>query len=153
MGDLVITLRPAGADDWSAIERLLLENKLPTDGAQDHLEAFVVADGVGGLVGCAGLEHHDRVGLLRSVAVASSARGKGIGERLSKAILSQARERELSHVYLLTTTAASYFARQGFAQVTRDAAPSGLRASAEFQGACPASATLMALDTAQDREL
>lgn len=48
-------------------------------------------------------------------------------------------------VYLLTTTAATYFPRLGFTEVPRASAPAALLASREFQDACPQTATLMHL--------
>ena len=46
-------------------------------------------------------------------------------------------------LYLLTTTAESYFPSFGFAPTSREAVPEDVRATAEFQGACPASAAVM----------
>jgi hypothetical protein len=38
-----VSLRQAGTADWPAIERLLLDNKLPTQGARDHLATYLLA--------------------------------------------------------------------------------------------------------------
>ena len=38
-----ITLRPAGAADWPAIEALLTAHQLPTAGARDHLATTLLA--------------------------------------------------------------------------------------------------------------
>jgi N-acetylglutamate synthase-like GNAT family acetyltransferase len=46
-------------------------------------------------------------------------------------------------VYLLTTTAESYFPRFGFVTVPRAAVPEGVRTSIEFRSACPSTATAM----------
>lgn len=43
-------------------------------------------------------------------------------------------------LYLLTTTAAPFFARHGYAVIERDHAPAPLQAAAEFAGLRPASA-------------
>ena len=40
-----ITLRPAALSDWPAIEALLVANKLPLDGAQPHLDTYLLAWG------------------------------------------------------------------------------------------------------------
>jgi len=97
------------------------------------------------LLGCAGVEQHGEVGLLRSVAVVEGLGGHGVGTVLVRAALERARALGLHELYLLTTTAAGYFPRFGFETVGRDALPSALSASEELQGACPASAVAMRL--------
>ena len=48
-------------------------------------------------------------------------------------------------LYLLTRNPDRYFPSFGFAVTTRDAPPEDVKGTVEFQGACPASATVMAL--------
>lgn len=140
-----ITLRRASASDWPSIASLLTTHGLPLDGAQQHLSHFVVAHQGAELVGMAGAEVHGKVALLRSVAVAPGRQGQGLGQQLVSRVLDDARHDGARQVFLLTTTAPRYFARFGFSQLGRDQAPEALRASAEFRGACPDSATLMSL--------
>lgn|GEM_PF-10013 len=141
-------IRGARPDDWPAVEALLRACALPIDGAADHLADFVVADDDGRLVAVAGLELHGPDGLLRSVAVSPEARGAGIGGAIVAAVEGLARGRGVHRLHLLTTTADAYFARRGFRARERAAAPESLRASAEFRGACPASATFMSMSLA-----
>jgi amino-acid N-acetyltransferase len=51
----------------------------------------------------------------------------------------------LDGLFLLTTTAVDFFARLGFARITREKLPASLNASEELRGACPASAVAMAI--------
>ncbi len=137
---------PARPSDWPDVKSLLLSRGLPVAGAEDHLTGFVVARDEGGILrGVAGLEVHDGVGLLRSVAVRADAGGKGLGSLLTRAVVKRTQELGLRNVYLLTTTAAAFFERRGFEPVPRDALPTSLGASRELQDACPASATAMGL--------
>jgi amino-acid N-acetyltransferase len=46
-------------------------------------------------------------------------------------------------VYLLTTSAESYFPKFGFVHVTRAQVPASVKQSIEFRSACPASAIVM----------
>jgi len=141
------TVRPAQAADWPAIADLLARYALPLDGAQAHLDAFVVmVDAAGAILGVAGLERYGGVGLLRSVAVMEQ--GSGVGAALVRHLLDQARATGITQVVLLTTTAADYFPRFGFRRIDRQDAPAAVTASVEFQTACPASATVMLLDLA-----
>ncbi|HEX5683218.1 MAG TPA: arsenic resistance N-acetyltransferase ArsN2 [Ideonella sp.] len=139
------SVRQAGPADWPAISSLLKANQLPLDGAQDHLSTFVVAHRAGEVLGVAGAEVRGDAALLRSVAVAPGLHHMGIGRTLVSTLIDQARRRQIRHIFLLTTTAAAYFPRFGFAPMDRQLVPEALKASAEFQGACPATATLMGL--------
>jgi N-acetylglutamate synthase-like GNAT family acetyltransferase len=140
-----LSLRPAGAADWRAIAALLEVNGLPLDGARDHLSTFVLATSGQEIAGVAGMEIHGDVALLRSVAVAPGLHRGGIGGMLVSLLVEEARKRGLRSLHLLTMTAPGYFARFGFERGPRDSAPPALRASAEFQGACPARAEFMTL--------
>ncbi len=140
-----ISLRPATADDWRSIASLLHENQLPLEGAEEHLADFVIAATDGIIVGCAGLEVREGVALLRSVAVAPLLHGRGVGKMLVNRMIHEATKRRIVQICLLTVGGQEFFAQFGFRAEAIDAAPDSLRASAEFQGACPSSAEFMSL--------
>ena len=104
---------------------------------------FVVHEDDGRVVGVAGLEIHGEDGLLRSVAVDNDYRGQGLAGSLVEAVMERARRVQLRSVYLLTTTARDYFARQGFADCPRADAPPAIRESWEFRTGCPSTAAFM----------
>lgn len=89
----------------------------------------------------AGLECYSTCALLRSVVVLPSWRRQGLARRLVTAQLS--RLAPGTPVYLLTTSAQQYFASLGFQTIPHDQVCPEVKSSAEFQGACPASATAM----------
>lgn len=149
--NISITLRPAVGADWPAIEALLASNGLPLAGARQHLHTFLVACRGAEVVAVAGAEIHGDLALLRSVAVAAALHGQGIGRRVVEQLLLEAARRDIARLYLLTENAADYFTRFGFQRVPRGEAPRALEASAEFQGACPASAELMMLTLREAR--
>jgi len=136
-------LRPATVADHSQVTALLARLGLPLAGVSSTLDGFVVAEGEGGVVGTAAMEHYGTVGLLRSVAVDPARRGTGLGGSLVEYVLGRAGAAGINDVFLLTTTAERYFPRHGFAVASREAVPAALAASEEFRGACPASAVLM----------
>jgi len=138
-------LRPAAPSDLEKVERLLTASHLPLDGVADALGTFVVAEAGDDIVGVAGLEVCCDNALLRSVAVADDWRSHGVGRALVTRVISDAEARGLRGLYLLTTTAERYFPSFGFRPVSRDEVPDDVRATSEFQGACPASATVMTL--------
>jgi N-acetylglutamate synthase-like GNAT family acetyltransferase len=140
------TLRLAVPADEASVEALLTAAGLPLDGVHEALPCFVVAEDAGDIVGVAGIEACGGAGehaLLRSVAVAESWQRKGLGRALVTRTIAEAEARGAKALYLLTTTAEGYFPNFGFRTTTRDSVPDDVRATAEFQGACPASATVM----------
>lgn len=140
------TIRRATAADAAAVEALLTASHLPLDGVREALGCFVVAHDEQRLVGVAGIEECGIRGehaLLRSVAVDPAWRGRGLGRTLVSRAIALAESRGARALYLLTTTAEHYFPSFGFTTTSRDAVPDDVRATAEFQGACPASATVM----------
>jgi len=139
------SIRGSTPNDWPPIADLLSASALPLDGAAEHLPEFVVAERGGVVVGCAAVERYADVGLLRSVAVVASERGLGTGASLVSRCISDARAAGLDALVLLTTTAERYFPRFGFDVIDRAHVPDAVRASAEFRGACPASAVAMRL--------
>ncbi len=136
-------IRGASMTDLPAVERLLRENQLPLDGVREALGAFLVAESDGALVGVAGLEVCCEHALLRSVAVVPAWRSRGLGRELVTRIIADAESRGIQALYLLTTTADRYFPSFGFERIPRDDVPADVQATREFQGACPASATVM----------
>lgn len=144
------TIRPTRPADLPAVERLLTESGLPLDGVREALPTFVVAQAGDDVVGVAGVECCVTNGLLRSVAVRPEWRSHGVGRALVPRVISDAEARGIDALFLLTTTAERYFPSFGFREVTRDAAPDDIKATAEFRGACPASATVMRRSLAAD---
>jgi len=139
--------RPAEAGDLEAVRALLREADLPVDGLEDQFPVgYDVVTRAGRLVAAAGVEIHGRDGLIRSVVVDKGLRGRLFGERLTRRRIQWSREQDLDGLWLLTTTAARFFARLGFVTVERASAPAALQASKEFASACPESATCMRLD-------
>ena len=140
------SVRTASERDAEAVRSLLRDAALPTAGVPDDLANFLVAERDGEFLGTVGLERYGDAALLRSAAVRASERGTGIGEALVKRLIESARADGVRSLVLLTTTAEHWFPRFGFARITREEVPQALHASAEFQGACPASAVVMRLE-------
>ena len=143
-----VNISGASRSDLGDILALLAAVNLPRDGVREHLASFLVMrDAEGRLVGCAGLERHGDVGLLRSVAVAPELQKSGAGSRLTAAAIDDAARGGVREVVLLTTTARDFFARRfGFAEAGRAGYESRLAASPEWNLPRCSSAALMRLD-------
>ena len=140
---LAVEIRRPTEYDLPAIERLLTASSLPLDGVRESLPSFVLAEAGDSIVGVAGLEVCCDNALLRSVAVDPAWRSHGIGRLLVTRVIADAESRGIHALYLLTTSAERYFPGFGFREIARDEVPEDVRTTAEFQGACPASATVM----------
>jgi N-acetylglutamate synthase-like GNAT family acetyltransferase len=149
-----VHIERASDADAPSILQLLRDAGLPIDGLVEHLNtAFVARDGAA-IVGCSALEVYAEGALLRSVVVVPAARGHGLGQRLTDTAITLARSLGRPAVFLLTTTAESYFRRLEFVRITREQVPTTVQRSIEFRSACPASAAVMRrtlCDTAEER--
>lgn len=132
------------APNREAAAALLREVGLPVDDLADvDLSGFLACGGPGGLVGLVGTERQGDVALLRSLAVAPSHRGTGLGRELVRRAEAWCAASGVTAVYLLTNTAEGFFARLGYERLPRGEAPPFIRSTREFAGICPASAAFM----------
>jgi len=140
MGTHIDRAQPA---DAPAVLRLLERNHLPLEGFTDWIATTLVARQNGQIIGSAALEMYPDGALLRSVAVAPDAQGRGLGQELTAAAIRLADTLNAPALYLLTTTAERFFPKFGFERIARADVPATVQASIEFASACPTSATVM----------
>jgi N-acetylglutamate synthase-like GNAT family acetyltransferase len=97
--------------------------------------------------GFAGLELHGLDALLRSLVTLPPRRRAGVGRAIVAAIEQEAQLHGCDAIYLLTQEP-DYFARAGYAALSRDAVPEAVRASSQFHSpVCAAAAAMVkALD-------
>jgi amino-acid N-acetyltransferase len=134
----------ASASDLEDVVGLLDAAQLPhQDVTAELLAHFLLVRGRGALIGVIGLEPLGRVGLLRSLAVASQERGRGLGIALTHALERRARGLGIEDLYLLTTTADRFFAKLGYRRVPRADAPPEIQRTTEFRELCADSSILM----------
>lgn len=137
------TIQLAASDDRAAIIDLLESLYLPTVDLPVSLDNFVIAKETETIVGSSGLELYSSVALLRSLAVATHWQGQGLNNLLYRASLDLAQEKGVAEIYLITTTAADFFLKQGFKKVERAEVPTAIQQTAQFTSVCPSSATIM----------
>jgi len=95
------------------------------------------------IVGSIGMELYGQSALLRSMAVASDHRSKGIAKALINELMAYAKEKRVSDMFLITNTAEQYFQRVGFKKIPREEVKEVVLQSKEFNGLCPASSAIM----------
>jgi len=128
------------------LEMALAGANLPTDDIEDDGRTFFKAlSSDGRVVGFSGVERCGDDFLLRSVVVLPDRRDEGLGRAVVEETLAN-----LDHagdIFLATTSAASFFANIGFAEVQRASVPAAVLATRQLSSICPSSATIMKLIT------
>lgn len=119
---------------------------LPADDLHEPGRRFFRFEDDAGLIGYGGLEQIGPDVLIRSMVVVDDRRGTGLGAALLSWLETEAADRKASALYLLTTSAADFFQRYGYAVLPRSTAPTAIAASHQFSILCPDSAAFMFKD-------
>jgi amino-acid N-acetyltransferase len=128
----------------SGVVALLKAEGLPaSDLTEAHLEHFFFTGTDGVPSALVGLEIYGEDGLLRSLVVSSAARTQGLGSALVRHAEEYAASCHVRALYLLTTTAESYFEHRGYRRVDRAQAPPAIQSTREFASLCPTSSAFM----------
>jgi amino-acid N-acetyltransferase len=123
---------------------LLQGANLPTsDLTESHLSHFFFSGSATSPDGMVGLELLGSQALLRSLVVAPALRSSGLGGALLDHAERYASRIGVKSLYLLTTTAESFFRHRGYLPTDRANAPGPVRATREFADLCPASSAFM----------
>jgi amino-acid N-acetyltransferase len=141
----------ASDSDLPEVRDLLHANGLSGEGLDGLVDTLLVSRSRGRIIGCAALEIRGGSALLRSVAVDVGWQGRGLGTELVKKAMMLAQTRGVQALFLLTESAAEYFARQGFVRCARGDAPEPIRATLEFTSLCPENAIAMRCDVEPPR--
>lgn len=136
-------IRPATPADYEPFAELLQSENLPVKDIDPAMDNFLLVEDRGAIAGGIGMEMYKPYALLRSMVTASNNRRQGLASRLVEVLLDNATNENIETVYLITNTAESFFEKKGFRQIDRTAVPDAVKASAEFNGLCPDSATVM----------
>lgn len=142
---MTATIRASTSADLGLIRAWLEASSLPVaDVTPSAAIEFLVAVEAGQPVGAVGLERFGSTGLLRSLVVAPSRRGAGLGAALVDALERHAARLGIERLVLLTATSDAFFAARGYAVTDRTTLPDEVLGSAEFRSLCPASARCLA---------
>jgi amino-acid N-acetyltransferase len=121
---------------------LLRQYSLPTTDINSNILLYLLLDNQIA-IGTAGLEVFGDIALLRSVTVHNRVSGMGYGKWMVARAEQYAKANGIRCLYLLTTTAKDFFAKQAYEVITREEAPAAILQSSQFVSLCPASAVLM----------
>lgn len=126
------------------IDALLVACDLPIDDLRDNNNVcFFGLRHESELMGVIGIEVCGDFGLLRSFAISAANRGNGLGQKLVAFSEEWATRSSIKALYLLTTTADTFFERLGYEELSRSEAPRNIAETSQFAGLCPDSSTFM----------
>jgi N-acetylglutamate synthase-like GNAT family acetyltransferase len=135
---------PLRAGELDVLAAALAKAKLPTEDVEEPgrlFWRFETRDEVP--VGFGGLEVHGEDALLRSLVTLPPVRGRGVATAMVAQLEFEARLHGCRSLWAITTTAADFFAKRGYARCDRAVVPAAIRATAEFSTLCPASADVL----------
>lgn len=142
-------IEPATQADMAEVFALLESEGLPTDDlAEGTCNLIVLREKDGRISGVGGIEFHGNQALLRSLCVRPDFRGRGIGTRLTAALIRMARAQGCKEAYILTETAPDFARKRGFTVVGRDQVKGPVTESSQFRAACPNTATVLRMNLA-----
>ncbi len=138
----MVTITKAESIHLQEVEKLLLTVNLPIEGVKENFSNFFIAKKQNMILGVAGIEIYEEVGLLRSVAIKPSSQKQGIGQMMVNKIEEFAIKEGVKNLYLLTDTAEPFFLRLNYQKIPRDRTDSRIKQTLEFTTICT-SATVM----------
>jgi amino-acid N-acetyltransferase len=127
----------------SAVALLEAEGLPASDLTESHLEHFFFTCTDGAPSALVGLEIFGEAALLRSLVVSAAARTQGLGSALLLHAEEYAAAQRVRALYLLTTTAETYFENRGYKRIDRAEAPLAINSTREFASLCPSSSAFM----------
>ena len=123
---------------------LLEAANLPAEDLDENmLPHFFYAGSDGAPQGLVGLQILGDDALLRSLVVQKPLRGSGLGRRLVEHAERHAAVQGVRTLYLLTTTAETFFKHLNYERLDREAAPPSIKQTTEYASLCPASSAFM----------
>ena len=138
-----VKLKRATDESIPLIISLLRSSGLPFEDIQSRISCLFIGYAGSEVIGIGGMEIYERSGMLRSLVIQESFRGRGYGIALYKKLIEYAKLKEVETIYLLTTTTDQFFEKIGFERIDRKAAPSVVQNTEEFRKLCPASMVCM----------
>ena len=127
----------------SVLALLEAEGLPASDLTEAHLEHFFFTGSDGAPSALVGLEIYGEAALLRSLIVNAAARTQGLGSALVLHAEEYAAAHQVRALYLLTTSAETYFEHRGYRRIDRADAPPAIKSTREFASLCPSSSAFM----------
>jgi amino-acid N-acetyltransferase len=124
-----MNIRERQPDDLESVRTLLETSGLPFNGIERTRGWIAEEDGQ--IISHIALEEADDAVVLRSLATAPAAQGRGAATQLMELAEAEVGNRR---ILLRTKTIGPWVLRRGYALITSDQVPAGVRSTSEFEG-------------------
>ncbi|MGQ8336756.1 arsenic resistance N-acetyltransferase ArsN2 [Sunxiuqinia sp. A32] len=125
------------------IKNLLSESNLPTEDLDHAPILFYGIKHDESLLAVGALETYGKNAIIRSFAVKNDQQNTGLGKLVISFLENKAKELGTEKLFLLTTTAESYFRKLNYLPTNRKTCPPEIQESSEFSNLCPAPASCL----------
>jgi amino-acid N-acetyltransferase len=127
----MVTLTKATLDDITAMQSLVVDEikdgvilNRSNDEVATNIRSYILAKDGDTLVGYAALHIHSaRLAEIRSLIVSTSSRGEGIGAKIVKYMLKEAKELKVKEDVLVLTYLPEFFKKIGFVEIDKEKIP------------------------------
>lgn len=137
------TIQLLNSTEIKSIKKLLQSNGLPhSDLETAPLHFFGVKEN-NEIIATGALEIYGKYAVLRSVAIKLHFQNLGYGKQIVKFLEKKAGELGVQKLYLLTTTAESFFRKLKYHPVQRELCPDKIKSSTQFNNICPSTASCL----------
>jgi amino-acid N-acetyltransferase len=120
----------------------LAKSSLPVDDLDENKSLYALIKD-GDIIDTGGLEFFGDCALVRSASIKEEERGRGLGKKINRHLEKIAKDNGVQFLYLLTTTANEFFAKEGYEIINREIVPDTIKSSTEFTSVCPSTAIVM----------
>jgi N-acetylglutamate synthase-like GNAT family acetyltransferase len=140
----VTTIRSIRKADEGTVRALLQGENLPVDILDEKKGETWVMEHEGVVVGSGAFEFYGTDALLRSLVMSTALKGRGRGSILMDYLETEALERGVHTIWLLTETAEAFFSKRGYRATDRSVVVNqGILTSSEFTHLCASTAVCM----------
>lgn len=129
-------LRHASENDLEAMKNILKSCGLSALGIESSKNTFILVEKNEAIIGMLGSICLGEQALLRSFAVEKQYRGRALGRLMLEEMEIKLREKGIKEIFLLTETAADYFSKIGFEEISRGQIPQRLLQISELDRVC-----------------
>ena len=137
-------IRRATSDELSRVDSLLQTAGLQLPAGLPLANVLVALED-SAVIGVIALEVAGLQAIVWPPAVGPSDSGKSVRQSLFQSLLARAQELSLRELYLLAEKDVAFFTGVGFAQISHEAAPAGIRSTRAYRDQCSETTTLMRL--------
>jgi len=137
------TIHLLNSSEINSVKKLLQSVELPDSDLEASPIHFFGIKEKNEIIATGALEIYGKNAVLRSVAIKPNLQKSGFGKQIVDFLEQKAGELGVENLFLLTTTAESFFRKLNYQPIQREMCPEGIKSSAQFKDICPSTASCL----------